>query len=262
MCRKYSLKRNAHYTGGNTRLSEIKAYSVLSEQILPKSVDLRQNMPPIYDQGNLGSCTANAIASVIQYEHIKNHLNSHIPSRLFIYYNERDLEGLSEYDVGARIIDGLRAVELFGVCPETVWEYKEDNFDDKPSQECYKQGLMETVTEYSYVHQRLNDLKSALANGYPIIFGMAVYDSFESEVVANTGIATTPTPNDIYLGDHAVVAVGYDDENKIFIIRNSWGKNWGQDGYFTLPYEFLSDPNLSFDFWIVKSLSHQSELMA
>jgi C1A family cysteine protease len=95
-------------------------------------------------------------------------------------------------------------------------------------------------------------MKACLASGYPFIFGFTVYDSFESDAVAKTGIVPMPSKTELVLGGHAVMAVGYDDSKKWFIVRNSWGEDWGDKGYFYIPYDYLTNKNLASDFWTIK----------
>ncbi len=104
---------------------------------LPPKKDLRSGCPPVYDQGQLGSCTANAISGAIQFEQKKQGVTQFVPSRLFIYYNERDMEGTVNSDAGAQIRDGVKSVANIGVCPETEWPYAIDKFADKPTPTCY-----------------------------------------------------------------------------------------------------------------------------
>ncbi len=184
-------------------------YSAPIEMIgaLPASVDLTSACPAIYDQGHLGSCTANAIAAAMQFDQLKQNLSTvFVPSRLFIYYDERAMEGTVDSDSGAMIRDG----------------------------------------------RNLNQMKGCLASGYPFVFGFTVYESFESEQVAKDGHAPMPKPGEQVLGGHAVLAVGYDDVNQWFIVRNSWGTGWGMQGYFTLPYAYLTNRGLASDFWTVR----------
>lgn len=223
--------------------------------ILPPMVDLRPLCPPVYDQDSLGSCTGQAIAAAIQFNQIKKKdPHTFLPSRLFIYYNERVMEGTVDQDSGAMIRDGMKSVNVQGVCPETLWPYDINEFKTKPIVMAYNEGLNYQTIVYSRVPQDLYSLKSCLAGGDPIVFGFAVYQSFETEEVAKTGIGIMPTSNDNQLGGHAVLCVGYDDSKECFIIRNSWGDNWGQDGYFTLPYAYLTNNNLADDFWVIKDV--------
>ncbi len=222
---------------------------------LPPSVDLRPKCPPVYDQGQLGSCTGNSIAGAIQFEQMKQGLPNFIPSRLFIYYNERVIEGTVKSDAGAQIRDGIKSVATSGVCPETDWPYNISKFAVKPPPKAYTDAAKDVATSYQRVPQILNQMKGCLASGYPFVFGFSVYESFESPQVAKTGHAPMPGPSEKQIGGHAVMAVGYDDSKSWFIVRNSWGTTWGMKGYFTIPYTYLSDSNLSDDFWTIRLIS-------
>ncbi len=220
---------------------------------LPAKSDLRKHCPPVYDQGQLGSCTANAIGAAIQFDRRKQKLKpDFVPSRLFIYYNERAMENSIGSDAGAQIRDGIKSVAKQGDCPEKEWPYIIAKFSDKPSATCYKDALKYQAVQYQRVPQILNQMKGCLASGYPFVFGFSVYESFESAPVAQTGIANMPNSSEKLLGGHAVLAVGYDDATQRFIVRNSWSAGWGMKGYFTLPYAYLSDANLAADFWTIR----------
>lgn len=223
---------------------------------LPPSADLRSQCPPVYDQGQLGSCTANAIAAALEFDQSKQGLTPiFVPSRLFIYYNERAMEGTVSSDSGGQIRDGIKSVGKQGDCPEDLWPYDISKFAVSPSQQCYQQALKFTAVQYQRLSQALTQLKGCLAAGYPFVFGFTVYDNFESPQVAQTGHAQMPAPTEAAIGGHAVMAVGYDDSQNWFIVRNSWGTTWGLKGYFTLPYQYLLDQNLSSDFWTVHVVS-------
>src|SRR4051812_44253753 len=229
--------------------------------VLPPKVDLRPGCPKVYDQGQIGSCTANAIAAAIEFEQIKQRLPEFTPSRLFIYYNERTMEGTSpSVDSGAQIRDGVKSVANLGACPETSWPYDDANKNQAPCPACaYAKkpsatAFAEAAKHKIKVYQRLNSgqlssLKGCLASGYPFIFGFTVYDSFESAHVAKTGVLSMPASNEHVVGGHAVLAVGYDDSTSRFIVRNSWGPRWGMKGYFTIPYLYLTNGQLADDFW-------------
>ena len=221
---------------------------------LPSQIDLRKKCPPVYDQGDLGSCTANAIGAAIQFEQMKQKKKSFVPSRLFIYYNERVMERTVNSDNGAQIRNGIKSVNKQGVCPEKMWAYDDGKkkFIQKPGAECYKTALDNQVVSYQRVTQTLLQLKSCLADGYPFVFGFTVYDNMYSDEVSKTGHVTLPGPKDAAEGGHAVMAVGYDEKNQWFIIRNSWGKDWAMKGYFTLPYAYVTESNLSDDFWTIR----------
>jgi C1A family cysteine protease len=223
---------------------------------LPTKVNLCEQtpcfMPDVYDQGELGSCTANAIGAAFEFELKKQHLKIFMPARLFIYYNERAMEGTVDFDSGAEIRDGIKSVAHQGVCPETEWAYDISKFTVKPPPKCYKDALKDKVIQYSRVAQTLNQLKGCLASGYPFVFGFTVYESFDDPKVAKTGIAPMPGPTEKVLGGHAVLAVGYDDAQQRFIVRNSWGVEWGMKGNFSLPYGYLTVNDLSDDFWTIR----------
>lgn len=218
---------------------------------LPHYVDLRAGMPAIYDQGELGSCSGNAIAAAFQFDQLKEHITAWNPSRLFIYYNERLIEGTVNEDSGAELRDGIKSIAGYGVCEETLWPYDISKFTDKPSAQAYAEAKQHTALQYERVTQNLNDMKHVLASGFPIVVGVMLYEAFESDEVAATGIVPMPTSGEECLGGHAVVVVGYSDEHHQFILRNSWGESWGDKGYFYMPYEYLTDPDLGTDYWVV-----------
>jgi C1A family cysteine protease len=219
---------------------------------LPTKVDLISQCPAVYDQGQLGSCTANAIAGAIEFDLMKEKKKDFMPSRLFIYYNERDIEGTVDSDSGAQIRDGIKSIASQGDCPENEWSYDISKFAQKPPQKCYADALKHKAVQYQRITRTLNQMKGCLASGYPFVFGFTVYDSFESEEVAKTGQLNMPSAGENVVGGHAVLAVGYDDTQNRFIVRNSWGASWAMKGYFTMPYGYLLDQNLSDDLWTVR----------
>ena len=217
-------------------------------------VDLRHNCPPVYDQGDLGSCTANAIGAAIEFDQIKQGMQPWVPSRLFIYYNERVVEGTVNEDAGAEIRDGIKVVNSQGVCPELNWPYNPSQFTTKPILECYDIAKQHPAVLYHSVNQDLHSLQQVLASGFPVVFGFTVYESFESDVVAKTGIMGMPKRHEQTLGGHAVLCVGYDNAKKQMIVRNSWGPTWGDQGYFHMPFDYITDKKLASDFWVIQSV--------
>ena len=228
-------------------------YSMAAFGPLPEKVDLRKYCSAVQDQGDLGSCTGNAIASALEFlENKAGAARFADYSRLFIYYNERSLEGTIMSDAGAEIRDGIKSVNKWGCCFESTWPYVISKFTVKPSATAYTQAKTHLFTKYQRL-TTLDQFKNCLAAGYPFVFGFAVYESFESDAVAKTGNAPMPQPREQMLGGHAVLAVGYDNSTSRFLVQNSWGTSWGQKGFFTLPYDYLANRNLSDDFWVIKA---------
>ena len=220
---------------------------------LPPKVDLRAGMPAVYDQGQLGSCTSQAIAAAHAFDQVKQGITPFAPSRLFIYFNERNMEGTINEDSGAMIRDGVKSVADIGVCSEAMWPYIADKFRDKPTDNCYSNALTHQVMVYTRLEgTSLRELKDCLAQGYPIIFGFSVYENFGSEAVARTGMMNMPLGSQ--LGGHAVICVGYDDGLSRFIVRNSWGEAWGDKGYFYMLYSYMTNSNLCDDFWTIRTI--------
>jgi C1A family cysteine protease len=219
---------------------------------LPPRVDLRDGCPPVYDQGDLGSCTAHAIAGAVEFAMRRQGLrDTFTPSRLFIYYNERVIEGTIDEDAGAMLRDGIKSVARLGAPHENLWPYDIARFRTKPAPPVYRDGLFHQALLYRRISQRIDQLRGCLASGFPFVFGFAVYESFESEAVRRNGRVPMPKRHEAVLGGHAVLAVGYDDRDETFLIRNSWGTEWGTAGYCTMPYPYLADSNLSDDFWTI-----------
>ncbi|MDD5168492.1 MAG: C1 family peptidase [Syntrophales bacterium] len=218
---------------------------------LPPSVDLSPLCSKVEDQGQLGSCTANALAGALEFLEMKDRVPFQDFSRLFIYYNERALEHTITSDSGAMIRDGIKTLAKQGACSEMNWPYVESKFKAKPVAKCYKDALNHQITSYHRI-LTLDEMRSCLAEGFPFVFGFTVYESFESQQVAKSGVVSMPKPKERALGGHAVVGVGYNDAKQIFIVRNSWGEGWGKKGYFTMPYKYLSDRNLADDFWTIR----------
>jgi C1A family cysteine protease len=231
-------------------------YAAARITTLPPSVDLRPGCPPVYDQGQLGSCTANAIAAAIQFEQMRQkEPKPFAPSRLFIYYNERVMERSVGQDAGAQIRDGMKSVNHVGACPETDWPYVITKFAQKPSTRAFKDARLGKALSYQRVVQTLDQMKGCLASGLPIVLGISVYESFESQQVAKSGIVPMPANSEKLLGGHAILAVGYNDAEQRFVMRNSWGTSWGMQGYFTIPYAYLTDSNLCDDLWMIQMVA-------
>ena len=217
---------------------------------LPKKVDLRKACSKIEYQGNLGSCTAQALAGNIEFLDKKIDSKYVDASRLFIYYNERVIRDTIDYDSGASLRDGIKTLKNDGACHETSWPYLISKFDLKPPLKCYTEAKKHRIESYHRLYAT-SDMLTCLAEGYPFVFGFTVYKSFKSQEVKHTGIAHMPKKGEIAIGGHAVMAVGYDQAARRFIVRNSWGRAWGMDGYFIMPFQYLE--TLAADFWTIRS---------
>jgi len=218
----------------------------------PKTLDLRKsgNLPEVYDQGQTSSCTGNAIAAAIQYGLKCQGKDPFIPSRLFIYYNERLIEGtVNDPDAGAMIRDGIKSVANQGVPPETYWPFDINRVIEKPDLKAYNQAQRSIIKQYSRVPVKLSNIQNVLVHNIPIVFGMTLYNSFMEDRVASTGVVPMPTSTDTVVGGHAMLIVGFDDKN--FIVRNSWGEGWGENGYCYIPQEYITNENLADDFWAI-----------
>ncbi len=222
---------------------------------LPKHKDLRDHCPPAYDQKRLNSCSANAVAAAVEFDLMKRKKRRVIvPSRLFLYYNTRAIEGTVKSDVGVSIRDAIKSVARQGDCPESLWPYLEHKFRTKPPKRCYDNALKYRAVEYQRIHRKIEDFQRCLASGYPFVFGFLAHHKF-LDVVRRTGRLEMPSPGERLLGHHAVVAVGYEEPQRRFWVRNSWGPKFGRGGYFTMPYEYLLRDYLSSDFWTISVVS-------
>lgn len=256
-------------------LPNIHAFKLVSsglpENELPQAVDLEPEFTPCYDQMNLGSCVDNAIGALIE-RNLK--LNSYKwqfrPSRLFLYYNARAIEGTIESDAGSTIADSVAAANVHGVCPELLadgsnpswlWPYIDDGvaFKTEPYPQCYKDAVLHKVLRDEIVNLDRNTVLNALFAHKPFAFGFTVHKSFLSPQMAETGIMHAPGPLDLFdsvVGGHAVVAIGYalnmpmgTQGIKDWVkVRNSWGCSWGIQGSFWMPLDqILCNSSISTD---------------
>lgn len=220
---------------------------------LPASVDLRHLCSPVRDQGQLGSCTGFALAVGLR-EFFENKMKGALVklSPLFVYYEERKIENTINQDAGAQIRDGMKVLAGMGCAPETDDPYKIQVFTKAPSAKAVKDATKFKITSYHRV-STVADMQACLADGNGFAMGFRVYASFESTAVAKNGKVPMPKAGEKLLGGHAVFGAGYKMDPKwpgggFFIVKNSWGTKWGDQGYFYLPFEFANAGLIS-DSW-------------
>lgn len=244
----------------------VQLSGVVDTSTLPLVHSLRSKMPPVWNQGSLGACTAFASCAAFAYE--RGLLEGEVdgkpvpimgswfrPSFLHPYYCARAIENSVPLDAGAYIRDICKVLVQCGVAPEYLWPYDESKFAQKPPKRALLAALDNRVTSYKRVERTVNRMRMVLAGGDTIVFGISVYESFESDRVASTGMVPMPREHEDLLGGHAVLMVGYDHQRELFECRNSWGDDWGDDGYFWLPYSYVQDADLSDDFWTLKTVT-------
>jgi len=227
----------------------------------PTKIDLTvtNKFPPVYDQGNLGSCTANSLLCAYLYDELNfNHIsvNTEVfdPSRLYLYYQERVLEHDVPDDNGSSLDDGLLSLETKGVCSEGLWPYIVDKFKEIPPPTCDVDAKSHRVIQAKQLNQTLEDLQTCLRHSVPFVFGIACYNGLETLSAENHWILPIPSPEEKSIGGHAIICVGFDDTTKLFKIRNSWGFSFGDKGHFYIPYEYMLNPNLSYSFRVLSSV--------
>lgn len=250
MERQFKLKKSTSKVSDHRHILTLvsKSSQIASE------ADLRPYMPHIYDQLEIGSCQSNAVGALLEYNNVEI-----TPSRLFIYYNVREIENTIEMDSGGSLTDTIEAVKKYGAPDESLWAYIQGKFTMKPDDAAYVSAKPDTVIQ-AYACETVDDIKLAVANKFPVAIGLLLHQSFESPQVAQTGIVPLPTDADPILGGHALVVVGYSDSRQCFIVRNSWGESWGDHGHCYVPYAYFT-PDRAFDFWVVQSVVHEDSSM-
>lgn len=220
---------------------------------LPASVDLRANCAPVLDQGALGSCVSHGVTGAlrhalkVQHDHRDFHM-----CRLQNYYDSRAMEGTINEDAGCEIRDGIKAAANLGIGHETIWPYIISKFTKKPPPKTYVDALHFKALEYQRVNVSIADIKAAIAEGYPVVIGITVYESFESLAVEKTGVVPYPdVSREQILGGHCMLAVGYNQHLGYITVRNSWGINFGDEGDLYLPEKYAGSTSFGGDYWII-----------
>jgi C1A family cysteine protease len=220
---------------------------------LPLTGDLRKHCPPIMNQGPLGSCTAHGISGPARYLLLAKNKPDIMLARLQLYFDERKSEGSIDSDAGAEIRDGIKCLAKIGIAHETLWPYKVANFKKQPPATVYRDAAKFKALTYERVAVDANYIRMAIAQGFPVIIGIAVYDGFETDYAARTGII--PMPAGAPIGGHCMYVVGYGQKKGYFTVRNSWGADWGDKGDCYIPYGYLGSTQYGSDYWIIKSLT-------
>ncbi|KAG5187387.1 papain cysteine protease family protein [Tribonema minus] len=248
--RKFHLKRQSFDRRDIVFSSNVKVAT------LPGAVDLRNTgfMPPVLDQGQAGTCSAHASANALHYLLRREKVADFSPARLYIYYTTRVyVEGIpASDDSGCVLRDVCKAIKKYHVPDERFEPYSDQKISERPSAMAVANARLHATLRYEAVPQTEQALKRALAARYPVMIGIQVFESFESDAVAQTGVVPMPQEGEQCLGGHAVDVVGYDDATRTFTLMNSWSTQWGDSGFFTLPYEYVLDSNLASDFWTFK----------
>ena len=249
----------AHLTRGR-RLFMPKPFT-----LIPPTIDLEPKCGPVTDQGDEGACSGHALAGADMFCQLKQDAATAFqPSRQAIYYDERRLEGTTDKDAGAMLCDGCSVLTTVGAGPETLWPYSSDMFQC-PSNDYYAAASLHKITQDAQVNGDLASMKSCLAEGYPFVCGIQIYQSFETDAVASTG--QVPMPHKGFWGiggeqckgGHAVLCIGYCDATQQFKFRNSWGYDWGERGNFYVPYQYLCDSSLCSDRWVLRVIQEVKE---
>jgi C1A family cysteine protease len=225
----------------------------------PSSYDLTktQFMPKVLDQGELGSCVDNAVSSILSFIEAKEGNGLELFSVLFLYYNARDDKN---NDTGSEIRDCIKGLSNYGVCIDNLWPYVESKFKEKPNEQSWAEAKHRSA-DLQYARLiTLDDMIHCISSGYPFAFGISLYGKEEDDIdldnlTSENPILNLPTKNETLIGGHALMAVGYDTERKIIKVRNSWGNDWCQNGYFDLPFDYITNDDLTDDIWTFRRIA-------
>lgn len=234
-----------------------RRYTAARRRRMPAKVDLRRHMSRIEDQGDTNSCVANAVAGAYEYL-LRRHWgeDGYDVSRLFIYFNARADDEEWEDD-GTTIVAAIQGLQDYGACSEETWPFDEDLVNETPDDDAYEEAAGFRVEDVAVVPTELDSWRSCLAEGYPIIFGLDVFNSFDDH--RRKGLVSMPSRRESRRDSHsahAMLCVGYSDPDRVFIVRNSWGRSWGDRGYCYIPYDYLlSDRYNHGDSWTIRQMT-------
>ncbi len=223
--------------------------------MLPPAVDLRPWYPPIMDQGDLGTCVENGGTGALRWHIRKMAGKSDDPlSRLYAYFRVRELEGTIDEDAGGEIRNFIKIVKKFGIPHEVDWPYDVAKFKQSPPSGLEDRTQLFGSLQYERVPVTAHDLKAALAGGFPVVIGITLFDSFESDAVEKTGLVPMPEPNEEEVGGHCMCAVGYGQKPGTFTVANSWSWDWGDKGFCFIPEAYLGSSKYGSDYWVIKNV--------
>jgi C1A family cysteine protease len=249
--RKYGWKKSQP----DSRDYKLKTVNPAIYATLPSAVDLRPLVPEVLDQGQFSSCTANALSMAMRITRKKQGLSDQALSRMFIYFNERLMEGTVDQDSGAQLRDGAKVLATIGAPAESEWQYLDSNLYLEPTKQAYQSAVQDESRVSLTVDQTLDEMKLCLHEGFPFVFGATLFPEFESDMVARSGMVPMPRETDQPIGGHAILCVGYSNSSQRFKVLNSWGPNWGDCGYCYFPYEYLTNSDLCSDLWTIRSIA-------
>jgi len=233
--------------------------TVFQDRSVPDRVDLRQYCTAVENQGQIGSCTANAAVGALEYHHKRRDGHSPDLSRMFVYFNTRRMCGQVFMDTGAQIREAMASLMAFGACREELWPYNPMLFAMEPTPEAYRDATVHEAVQYARVNGGQGAIQ-ALARGLPVVFGTAIPHRCYEEA-ARTGVLPKPTREELSVptqGGHAMLIVGYDNSSRMFIVRNSWGEDWGDHGYCQIPYDVMDACSPAEEFWVVAELEKET----
>ena len=221
---------------------------------LPDRVDLRVHCPPVENQLKTNSCVANAVIGALEYHQIKDGRPLTDLSRLFVYFNARKLSDSTHVDQGSFIHHGMASILAYGACEARMWPFVEAMVTTVPTEACYHNARHYEAVQYARTPRGTSAL-TALANGLPIVFGIFAPGEYY-EVAAQTG--RMPRPDQVVTqrppSGHAMLIVGYDMAERHYLVRNSWGAGWAEQGYCWIPFETMDAWSLEEDFWTVGAI--------
>jgi C1A family cysteine protease len=209
-----------------------------SQAEIKQQVDLRPWDSLVESQGDLSSCAGNAMTNCYEMRVKQQYPDRFVDlSRLFVYYHSRLIENTLQEDNGVYCMRSvIKAVQKYGVCREDLWPYQEDRYDTQPNAAAYQDAKLRTITEYFAVRAQ-TDILAAVNQGYPLLSGIMIYEDFLT-LSDNDAVVHMPDEKSVSLGGHAVVIVGYDLGRQQFLIKNSFGTDWGANGYAWVPFEY------------------------